>query len=425
MSPAFDIELSTYTDGTDGPYGSIPEGMTLELMGYTSYQAFNGDTSIKWETDGKVDPESIVKLIVSGLDWHTTIENSHLDAEGVYPIWDRYQYMHFDYTINNTSDNLGSIIEGFDVVFNIDSLDINGNGILPYDINRFKYVDNKAVPNDDINDINGEFIGVPDEGGVLIYDITNWDGLSELSNPIPYRYSGSGSITLNQSTGEYNKVLGAKGSSDPSERKYLIGLPLSRQGFPNLPTNFNLVAITNVLFAKGSSWTKTTTHSREVTLPEYNMSFDHQFEKKEVVFGYDTYFTIKNILNESNVPIFNPSIIYASHDKYELDFLRVKIAKDKKFSDDLREDFLTYFDTNQEEVIVKIPSTFTSDENYNYFDVDLKTVDKDFNIYFKDKLDVQEKLDIVFEVHGKPLQVGEMSNFANLEYIEKLHQTMT
>lgn len=418
-NPAFDIELSTYTDGSDGPYGTMPEGITLEMMGWVSYGSFNDQNDSGWETANKYDSESIVKLIVSNLEWSTQLTNSHFDDEDPVPLWDRYQYASYEYSIKNDSDNLSSLIEGFDVGFDINSNDIHINGIIPFDINRFKYVEGEVVLNNDINDMSGLFIGVEDQGGILIYDITEWDYVSELKNPLPYRYTGSGSIMLEQSSGDNKQEITPEHAPGVSERKYLLKLPLSRQGFPDLPTTFKVIGITNVKFAQGSNWSKTIVNEREITTPSYSFEMLHAAEEKDVVYGYDTHFSISEFLNSSNVPVFKPQLTYLKDDKFQVSHLRFKLPKTLAFEDYLQARFLTYENNDSEDVVLELPETIVTDEDYQYFDITLDDLNDKFIVYFQETLQKKESNPLIIEVYGEAYHVGELSNTALLEYIEK------
>lgn len=310
-NPAFDVFVSTYDDGSTGVYGGVPEGTTFEINGYVTYEMFNRVEGSSWETPKQLDNDSRVSVIASDLKWEPAI--AAYGAEGgstAVPMWDRYQYFDYVYTLENVSTNPASNIDGYSVTFDIDTTD-NINGIIPFDINRFRYDGGQPVANDDPDHMEGQFIGVPDQGGVLIYDITDWDGESELTDELPYTYSGAGMIILNREHGDEKQGL------TPSEsRKYMVKLPMSRQGFPNLPTNFKLTAITNILFAKTANWTKTRTAVREVTIPTYGLDFTHTPEKASVVEGIETYTQISGITSTSNAPVFDGKIRYTVAEKF-------------------------------------------------------------------------------------------------------------
>src|SRR5690606_28085260 len=64
-NPGFDIFLKTYNDGTDGPYGSVPEGTPFEINGFVSYEAFNQQEGTSWSTPNLLDDDSRVSVISS------------------------------------------------------------------------------------------------------------------------------------------------------------------------------------------------------------------------------------------------------------------------------------------------------------------------------------------------------------------------
>nr|WP_251381665.1 MULTISPECIES: SdrD B-like domain-containing protein [unclassified Leucobacter] len=341
-NPAFDIFLTTYNDGTNGVYGGIPEGTPFEINGFVSYDMFDRAEGSEWETPGQLDDESRVAIISSDLKWETKIEPyAYGNGDTSVPMWDRYQYFDYVYTVDNVSTNPGSNIEGYTGTFDIDTTD-NINGIIPFDINRFSYTaDGKTEPNTDPEATEGEFIGVPGKGGVLIYDITEWDGESELTEEIPYSYSGAGMISINREHGA------AKQGLKPGEKhKFMVSLPMSRQGFPNLPTNFKLTAITNVLFAKTANWTKTHTAVREVDVPRYGLTFTHAPEKATVEESQRTYTEISAIKNTSNAPIFNTDLSYTIDPGFVADSVTLEFPTEKS-DPDLSKSTLTYTYTDK------------------------------------------------------------------------------
>jgi hypothetical protein len=258
VNPAFDILLTTYGDGTDGPYGNVPEGTAFELSGFVSYEMFNQVEGSGWETPNRLDDESRVSVVSSDLRWEADVRSYVPDGgSDLVPLWDRYQYVDYLYTLENTSENLASNIDGYSVTFDIDSTDSMVNGIIPFDINRWTHVEGAApTANEDRDNLSGQFVGVPGEGGVLIYDVTDWDGQSELTEEIRYTYSGTGMIMIDRERGAQRETLTPENVDGDTKRTYLISLPLSRQGFPNPPAKFKVAAITNVLFAKTANWSK-------------------------------------------------------------------------------------------------------------------------------------------------------------------------
>lgn len=419
-NPAFEVSLTTYT--TDENL-SLPEGAKLDLYGRVSYANFNQEPGTEWTTPTGKDPDSEVSLIVSNLEWDAELNSVLEEGETVdtVPIWDRYQYISYDYKIENISDNKESKIEGFNTTFDIDSTAAEINGIIPFDINRFKYIDGEAVKNEDPDDIRGQFIGVPGEGGVLIYDITDTvdeENPTEGLKPLPYIYSGTGMIELRETTKEV---------MPDEQRIYRLELPLSRQGFPNVPTKFKIRTITNILFAEGVNWSKTHISEREITEPTFEMDFEHTHEKDDVVHGYETYFELKDMINHSNVPVFTPTIEYTLGEKYNLKKAHVSVKEDYTgtFEDIFSEDFITYEALNAEGELeaktVKLPKQLLTDPDTGdrYFEVDLTEVTDKFTIHYKDKFVKYEEAAYSIKLYGTPTKVGPLTNSAKLVFIEK------
>lgn len=425
VNPAFDIFVKTYNDGTDGPYGSVPEGTPFEINGFISYEAFNQQDGTGWSTPGLLDDDSRVSVISSDLQWEPTIEAHVADGGSpTVPMWDRYQYLDYMYTLENVSTNAASNIDGYSVTFDIDTTD-NINGIIPSDLNKFIFGEGgTVVPNDDPTLTEGQFIGVPGEGGVLIYDVTDWDGEAELTNPIPYSYSGAGMIVIDREHGDDKQGL-----APGEQRKFLVSLPMSRQGFPNLPTNFKVVAITNVLFAKTANWTKTRTVMREVVNPTYGFDFTHKPEQQNPVYGVETYTEMSGFKNTSNAPVFNPFITYTVPEKFSADRVVFEFTPDQleRFKD-VGVSYVAFNEKDQTETLVPLSGVVgnadaTADGN-NTVTFDVSKMPKDWNrkLVFSDivkKMNPNALLPLEIRVYGKPLDNIKMVAPAVVTYIER------
>ena len=430
-NPAFDIFLTTYNDGSDGPYGGVPEGTAFELNGYVSYETFDRVEGSAWETPNQLDDESRISVISSDLTWETTIE-SYVPGAGsdLVPIWDRYQYIDYMYAIANTSDNLASNVDGYSVTFDIDSTDTLPNGIIPFDINRWSYVEGgDPVKNSDQNNTAGQFVGVPGEGGILIYDVTDWDGVSELTDEIPYVYSGSGMIEIDRQTGANKQGLTPEGAAGDTERRFLVSLPLSRQGFPNPPATFKVSAITNVLFAKTANWSKTRIVEREIVAPTYDFLFTHTTKQPEVVYGYETYNEITDIRSDSNAPTFDPSITYEVDQDFALDRVTYEFheADADRFKDAAVSYTYTDPKTGDEVTEVLTQHTRETDDATGavtlVFDVSkLAKLDwkRELSLTLVDRVEPGETIPVSLKVFGEPYRVGDMTSTATATFVEKI-----
>lgn len=431
VNPAFDIFLTTYNDGSDGPYGGVPEGTRFEVNGSVAYEMFNRVEGSSWVTPNELDDESRVSVISSDLRWETEIE-SYVPGGGpdLVPIWDRYQYVDYMYSLSNTSENVAANIDGYSVTFVIDSTDSDVNGIIPFDINRWKYVaGGPAAPNDDRNDTSGQFVGVPGEGGVLIYDVTEWDGKSELTDEIPYTYSGTGMLTIDREHGSNKQELTPAGAAGASERKFLVSLPLSRQGFPNPPTSFRVTAITNVLFAKSANWSKTRIVEREIVVPDFGFTFTHATKQNEVVYGYETYNEIGELRSESNAPTFSPTMRYEVDPDFAPDRVTYEIpAADL---DRFTQAGVTYSFTDEETgepVTRTLSDPVTEPDEVSglvtlTFDLsELQKLSWDHRLTFGlvDRVEAYEALPVSIKVFGAPYRVGEMTSTATAVFLERI-----
>ncbi len=416
----FDIELDTYNDGTSGPYGGVPEGTVFEINGFVSYKMFNRVPGSEWSTEFGVDDDSRVTIVSTDLQWEPTIV-PYVAGGGstLVPIWDRYQYADYIYTLKNTSTNPASNINGYSVSFDVDTTD-NINGIIPFDINRFIYgADGQAVPNENPDFLEGTFVGVPGEGGILIYDITDWDGESELTDELPYSYSGSGMIMVERSTDRVTP------EEDNRERKYLVSLPLSRQGFPVLPTTFKVRAITNILLAANANWTKTSIAERQVQRPTYNFTFSHTTKQPDVVYGYETWNQISDIATTSNAPVFDASMTYGVDQDFEVD--RIEYAFDAADADRFRDSTVEYTYTTEagEQRTGVLTGVLDDEDNPTSitFDAsDLAELTWGHSFVFTDlaeKLVPGESIPLTIRVYGTPYKVGTMTSPATANYFER------
>lgn len=443
--PAFDLILE--------PYGQVEEGTSFDVRGIVKYDTFTdrNNTFGPWQTPGNYDERSLVKAVSSSLEWEHEIKAIPEDEETTtnIPIWDRYQYVGYQYRIENTvKDSPASIVEGYDVTFVVDTFP--QSGIIPYDIKRFFYGENgqpEKNPNPEASS-DREFIGIEGEGGLLIYDIShliddeNWDGYTGLENPLPYTYGGDGQVTIKQSIGDKQIQLTPEGEPGDTKRVYMIQLPLSRQGFPQKEVQFKVKAITNVIFAKGANWSQTTESVRNVEHPTYDFEYIHEPQQPDVVYGYDTYFELKDLVNKSNVGVYKPKIEYKTNKDYKLTKVTFELpleinGKKPKFSDYLDETFLDAVILGDENILVENLNQYEFEEDLQAgvmrLTVDLDVLeeneewtkpgtinDRGFVITFSNKVKKYQKLPIRVKVHGQPYELGTLEQSANLIYIEKI-----
>ena len=432
VNPAFDLFLSTYNDGTDGPFGGVPEGTAFDVHGYVTYEQYNGEGE-GWETLGRDDVDSHVQVIATDLQWEPQFTAFAANGGSTsVPMWDRFQYFDYIYKLQNTSTNPASNIEAYSVNFDIDTTD-NINGIIPADINRWSYnPGGEPTFNDDADYTEGQFIGVPGKGGVLIYDITDiyshtWDGATGLGDPLPYIYTGAGMITLDRQNGENRQQV-----KPGTERIYMVSLPMSRQGFPNIPTNFYVDAITNIVLGESSNWTKTKTAVREVLNPSYGFDFTHKPEKAEAVYGTDTYTELAGFRNTSNAPVWNPSIEYTSAENFDVN--EVVYLFDEADAERFENATLRYqysYENDRKEPVsitreLKV-NAVADPENpgkmkavFDVSELQGKNWDKKFHFEdFAGRINPGQGVPFAIQVHGTAMEVKTMTFPAVTTYLEK------
>ena len=433
VNPAFDVFLTTYGDGTDGPYGSVPEGTSFEVNGFVSYKQFNA-VDAPWETPRKLDDASRISVISSNLTWDTSIQSRVPQGESdLVPIWDRYQYIDYTYAIENTSTNLASNIDGYTATFDIDSTATGVNGIIPFDINRWTYNEGAApTENTDQNQTDGKFVGVPGKGGVLIYDITDWDGKSKLTEEIPYTYSGGGMIMIDREHGDARQGLTPEGAKGQTKHEYLLSLPLSRQGFANPPAMFKIKAITNVLFAKSANWSKTRVVEREIARPTFSFEGTHTPKSAEVVYGYDTHTEIAQLKNSSNAPVFNTRVEYQADPDYNANAVEIEVDKSQLERFEKASVSFDVVDKETGDTVARklaptetVPNEAAGTVVLRFDLAELSGADAadwshKLTVRLVDQLEAHEALPAKVRVLGAPTRVGDMSQPAKLVYVEKI-----
>ena len=189
-------------------YGDIPEnsGGTIELYSkITRFHDNNDGSDITGKSlvgpgDTHLAGFRTAVLLKTNLEWELNVKNISTPV-----LWDRYNYQVYKIDVVNTSPNEDAVIDRLSLFFNPLSAALDyGEGIRQEDLMAWKVDENGNVTaNWDTDPTKqGEFIGKPMEGGILIYDTTDWDqsqydalDTSEFSNVgglEPIRYSTGG-----------------------------------------------------------------------------------------------------------------------------------------------------------------------------------------------------------------------------------------
>lgn len=312
-TPKFDMQFYTASNAV-----SIPENAAATLEMKFSYDGLydSGNTRIGdgWSTD-QLDTSTKIQRTVtfvnSNLEWSTTIKsvptvqlNNASTDKSQAVMWQKYNYMVYEVTVQNDSKELDSTIDNYLITlqaqYNADKM----RSVLDEDLLCWE----KEDPNTQNKDFSAdfyqhhEFIGKPNEGGVLVYDVTDtpdwktqWD-LEHFSNipaeTIPYGYSGTGTIILQKEVSDKSHTLYSEkkaedlNQSDPNEkhyfaRKYMVAIPY--------PNNFNSSTgfentsglTTTISFGGGSNihWSKQDSDSTKFTPHTWENFTHHKYVK--------------------------------------------------------------------------------------------------------------------------------------------------
>ena len=262
-TPKFDMQFYTASNAV-----SIPENAAATLEMKFSYDGLydSGNTLIGngWSTeelDTSTKIQRTVTFVNSNLEWSTKIKSvptvqldeASTDKDNAV-MWQKYNYMVYEVTVQNDSEELDSTIDNYLITlqaqYNADKM----RSVLDEDLLCWE----KENPDTQNKDFSAdfyqhhEFIGKPNAGGILVYDVTDtpdwktqWD-LEHFSNipaeTISYGYSGTGTIILQKEVSDKSHTLYSArkaeelNQSDPNEkhyfaRKYMVAIPY--------PNNFN------------------------------------------------------------------------------------------------------------------------------------------------------------------------------------------
>lgn len=161
-----DLLMSGKTYGrSSGSTTTYPDGIPGHFLDATTEQ----------NADNTSFPRRI-SFLVSNLTWES---NYTPISENV--LYDRYNYMVYRVETKNTSDaSSKSLIDEVDYYFDVMNTDDNGQGVTREDLMTWQYIEeeDKVIRYDPANPTPGgkerPFWGKIHQGGVLIYDTTNW-----------------------------------------------------------------------------------------------------------------------------------------------------------------------------------------------------------------------------------------------------------
>ncbi|MGI6071105.1 MAG: hypothetical protein ACOYBE_11890, partial [Blautia sp.] len=255
-------------------YGPVPENASVVVTAGGGYETYydNSENATRYDYQTGRDADKYT-FICSNLQWETTATQI---AKSV--MWDHYNYVVYEIMVKNTSEDTDSVINNSDINIKMPTVSEPGNyGISGETVMPWIYQDGKPVPNPDFaqGDRSLPYIGVPLQGGALVYDVTGytkeeleeWD-LEKFSNipeaTKPYYVTDNGTIHIND-----ERKLQAQDSFT-----YYIAIPVPS----NLPNALNYQFTTDFLntiyFGNNYSWTLPKTSITEFIAPDPN--FTHE-----------------------------------------------------------------------------------------------------------------------------------------------------
>lgn len=98
---------------------------------------------------------------------------------GTSVLWDKYNYLVYKVKVSNQSEDAGSMIDRYTLILSTQSELTSGGkgGVLEQDMMQWEYQQGSdPIKNEDITDEARKktFVGVPNQGGALIYDVTDF-----------------------------------------------------------------------------------------------------------------------------------------------------------------------------------------------------------------------------------------------------------
>ncbi|MCL2017089.1 MAG: hypothetical protein FWG68_12675, partial [Defluviitaleaceae bacterium] len=328
-SPGFNAPLTFYAPQG----GRVPENAEVHVTTWVSYELYHRgliggvvqELSPPWETPNRRAEWSIP--IPDSIEWlqidHLIVINTNLAWEtelvALEPqttVWDRLNYVPFQLTIRNTSENEESIIQRFGVALNAPTLGAtNIGGVEAVDVTMWLWNDgNPPTLNRNPEDVQQQiFIGNEEfGGGVIIYEITGLPPDEPLlpESMIPYTFLGGGNMTLYfpQGTGEIHAPSALQGNR-VSERQFLILVPFSNR-FTQFPADLTMLATPTIFFGAGDmGWSRVAHAPFTMIAPE---RLGMRFEKNEegsVFFGNEGTYSLQGFENLSNLPVISPFLV--------------------------------------------------------------------------------------------------------------------
>ncbi|MCU6761032.1 Serine-aspartate repeat-containing protein D precursor [uncultured Roseburia sp.] len=344
-------------------FGKLPENESVSVKlgaGYQYYHDENGNqSSYGYDIEpGAANPDGddsslrIINLVNSNLLWKPEISLVKTSV-----LWDKYNYLVYKVKVSNDSEDKSSMIDRYTLIFSTQS-DVTSEGrggVLEKDMMQWEDTKEGPVKNDDYTDAAREksFIGVPNQGGALIYDVTDFseeersefdlEDFTNLGEALPYNYSSAGviGVPISGENGKLYPKSAADGKTKYNYREYYIAVPYPN----NFRGSLECVSVfrpTIFFGGRDLAWTKDTGNftgefikkKYELQNRKYVLDDDSNEAKddKSISIGASDSYYLDGFDNTGNVPVFNAVAKDSLPDKMQLDEISVTLNKTKTAS---------------------------------------------------------------------------------------------
>lgn len=322
-------------------YGDVPENAAATVSlggGYEKYEDEDMDQhTIQFQTPPGSTSKAKYNLICSNLQWDTRITQ----VTPVNVLWDKYNYLVYRVEVENMSEEDGSYFNAFGFGLKVPTdEDESAYGLLKKEAMKWLYnpdgdpIENNSFTN---QDRENDFVGVPGQGGVLIYDVTDideeelatWD-LEKFSNTsqyeeLPYVYTSNSMVSIRNDDAQVHRG---------QKKSYYFAIPMATN-IPNYAISSLYTKLyTTIYFGTGNaySWSKPTTVTGKFDAPQEGVTHNKyveengkQVKKKTVPIGSNVNYYLDDFENTGNIPVFNSYVVDTLPDKFDLSKVSIEL----------------------------------------------------------------------------------------------------
>lgn len=347
-----------------GFVGPVQENAVFVLKTFVGYDLWQYKNSNQQQVSEPVDyisketSASTAMLINSNLKWEFVAKQltGEFQNNTAPTLWKRYNYQDILLTFKNISENEDPYFEQFEATFRL-PFDNGLNGVL--DSEMIQWVYDKDDPdnpkqNPNINekpDKDTLYVGKRNEGGLLIYDVTDLDKtvwqdvnsrnkrLPKVAKSIPYSYVGAGQgnvlIDIEHGGTLYSPLAVEKDDTGKkkSERSLLIRIPLQN--------NFFFLNNSDYVFCQTKITPTIQFGTPVVSISRLESNVLQYFKKQKIsgltikeaqkdkmYIGKEAYYTL-TAKNTSNINVYNPVIEDELPEWFDLTKFQYTVTKDE------------------------------------------------------------------------------------------------